>query len=148
MTYISLLREYLLSCPDAILWMQGYGVYVHAIDDIIDNDIPKDKKRQQFILDTFEFAETIYSNPFYIAHINTLRPLVKMTSQTYMDSVQWEDSEEVWKRQVADGLRQMGNEIFLAVIEIVCGLQKKREASLKLREISYKAHHTPTGIPI
>lgn len=149
MTYVGLIGKYLLhSNPDAMLWLLAYGLYAHAIDDIIDQDIPGDQTRQQFMLRNFEFAEAVFSNHFYISNVSKLRPLIKMTSQAYMDSVQWEGSSTVWKRQVSDGLRQIGNEVTLAVIEIVCGLEAKRQASLEFRELCWKTHHLKDGSPI
>lgn len=139
--YIIFLRKYLNSNPDALAWICAYGIYCHAIDDIIDNDIPSDKSRQQFILQQFEFAEVIYSNHFYLSHIHLLRPLIKMASNDYMDSVQLEDSEEEWKKAVCDALRQTANAVILAVIEIVGGVEARRNASLELRELSYHTHH-------
>lgn len=149
MTYVDILRKYLLNQnPDALLWIQAYGLFVHAVDDIIDNDAPKDKTRQQLILQTFEFAESVYSNHFYIKHIGTLRPLIKMTSNAYMDSVLWEGADEPWKRQVSDALRQIGNEVLLAVIEICGGFNARRQASLEIRQVSWHAHHLKDGTPV
>lgn len=144
---IGWLRKHLSKDMDALLWALGYAVYVHAIDDIIDQDIPSDQTRQMFILRTFEYAEAIYSNHWYITHIAQLRPLVKMASNTYMDSVLWEKSPEEYKRKIADQLRCAGNELMLAIVEIVSGIDARREASLELRELSYKTHHTIEGEP-
>ena len=146
-TFLDIVEQYIKPDPDAMLWVLGYATYVHAIDDIIDNDVPDDQHRQQFILKTFEFAEAIYSNIFYLRHISMLRPLIKSTSQAYMDSVLWEKSPEDWKRKVADAARQQGNDILLAIIEIVGGIEKRHEASLLLREVSYKMHHLKDGTP-
>lgn len=146
--YIAFLSKYLSAFPDALLWVLGYAAYVHAIDDIIDRDVPTDKSREEFILQTFEFAAVIYSNEFYIRNMHILYPLVKLASNTYMDSVQMEHEPELWKRRVADGLRQTGNEIIVAVIEICSGPIVRREASMELREISYNLHHDYIGNPI
>lgn len=134
--------------PDAFLWLCAYGIYCHAIDDIVDKEIPKNKPEARFMLEQFEFAEVVYSNHFYIANTDRLRPLVKMASNAYMDSIMWEGDKEVWKKQVSDHLRQMGNEVCLAVFEIVGGVELRNRLSPKLREIAYKCHHKETGEPI
>jgi hypothetical protein len=139
--FFKLLHEHLIDNIDAVNWVLAFVTYCHAIDDIIDNDIPKDKSRQEFIIKTFEFSEILFTNVFYLQHINILRPLVKMTANTYADSVQWEDSPIEYKRKIADVLRQMGNEVILAVIEIVKGVGVRREVSMKFRELSWLAHH-------
>lgn len=142
--YIDFIAKYLGDNIDAHLWVLSYGVYVHAIDDIIDGD----KTDSEFILKTFEFASMIYSYPFYLQNLHILYPLVKTASNTYMDSVKMEQSKEKWARDYADILRTHGNEVILAVIEIVCGLDIRRQASMELREISYKAHHNELGQPV
>lgn len=148
--YISFISKYLnpQENANAILWILAYAIYAHAIDDIIDEEIPKDSVKDEFILKTFEFAETVYTNIYYLTHISKLRPLVKMASNSYMDAVQMEKSNEKWKRDYADVLRTLGNEVLLAVIEIEKGLNVRRTASLDLRELSYKTHHTQFGQPI
>lgn len=143
--YLNFLQHYCSADPDALLFVLGYSVYVHAIDDIIDGD----KDDHIHILKTFELAAMVYSNQFYLRHIHELRPLVVMASSTYMTSVTLEKATngKDWKLHVADALRQTGNELFLAVIQILHGIDVRIEASLKLREISYLTHHLPDGTP-
>jgi len=149
MRFDEFIRFYLVKKdPDAVLWTLSYFHPCHCIDDIIDQDIPKDKKREQFMLQTFEFTEAVFSNNFYIQNITRLRPLVKIVAQSYMDSVRWEDDKEQWKRQLSDALRLRSSDVLLAVIEIVCGLETRWEASPKLREIAWKDHHKEDGTPI
>jgi hypothetical protein len=147
-SYCAFLNKYLKDFPDAQAWLVAYAIYVHAIDDIIDNEIPADKNTQRFILQTFEFSEVIYTHIFYISHISELRPLIKMAALDYMNSVWLEGETEKWKKHCSDHLRQTANAIVLAVIEICRGLDVKREASLELLRIGYEAHHDEQGNPI
>lgn len=148
-SYIKLIQEYLEDFnPDAALWILGYAAYVHRIDDTIDDEVPKSQNARLFLLDTFEFAEHIYSNHFYIQNLSKLRPLIKMTALGYRDTIILEEGKESWKAQVTDHLRCVGNEILLAVIEIVRGIDVKREVSPKLRELSWHTHHALDGRPI
>lgn len=143
--YCNFLKYYCGADVDAYLFITAYTVYVHAIDDIID----KDNTDPVFILKTFELAAIVYGNSFYLRHFSALYPLVKMASSTYITSVQLEQDKDkaVWKDRVADALRQTGNELILAVIEILHGIDKRIEASLKLRKISWKTHHKEDGTP-
>lgn len=138
--YIKFLRRYLGPDPDALAWVTLYSIYVHAIDDIIDEE-----KDPEFILRTFELAAILYNNNWYLSHFNELYPLIKMASNSYMDSVEFEKSDKAWKNHVADIIRQNVNELVLACIEIVSGYNAKREASSILRELSYFAHHRIDG---
>lgn len=142
--YINFLGKYLSPNPDALLWVLGYTIYVHAIDDLIDGD----KSGSEFILKTFEFAAVVYSNKFYINNITMLYPLVVTASNCYMDSVILEQSRSNshWKNTVSDSLRQNGNELILACVQIVGGIEARREASLELRDISWRNHHTTEGV--
>jgi hypothetical protein len=141
--YIEFVRKWLGHRPDALAWICAYGIYCHAIDDIIDGD----KTDSEHVLKTFELAAVIYMNDFCRQYAHILYPLVIMASNTYRDSVILEKAEEEWKRKVADALRQTGNEVVLAVIEIAGGVEARREASLELREISWFTHHTLEGKP-
>jgi hypothetical protein len=143
--FVAFIRKYLFeNNPDACLWVLGYYTYVHAIDDFIDGD----RTDFQHFLRIQELAAIVYSNVFYQRNIASLYPLVMMASNSYMDSVAMEHKSEDWKRKVADSLRQHANELIIRVIEIVGGYEARREASLALREISWKSHHDSDGKPV
>ena len=141
--FVGFLKKYLAHNDEALLWVLSFLSYIHAIDDIIDNPI----KDNEHILKTFEFAAVIYSSRFYWEHIHILYPLVKFAGNSYMDSLVYEKSQEKWKNAMGDVIRQEANNVILAVIEVVNGLNVRREASLEIREISYWLHHTPEGKP-
>lgn len=145
--YISFLSKY-IPVGDAMLWILAYATYVHSIDDIIDNEIPNEESNHQFVLKTFEFAETVYTSIYYLSNIDRLRPLVKMASQCYMDSVALMKSNKPHHKQISDALRCSGNEVILAVVEIENGIEVRAKASLELREISYNTHHNELGAPV
>lgn len=145
---IEFLKKYLSSNVEALGWLLSYIIYCNAIDDIVDCKFEKDDKmRRLLVVRTFELAAHIYSSEFYIINMHILFPLMKMAGQSYMDSIILEDSKEVWKRNLGDNLRHEANNITLAVIEIVCGIEKRMEASLELRECSYNTHHDKLGNP-
>ncbi len=143
--YIGFLLKYFKG--DSLLWITSYGLYVHAIDDIIDNEIPNGEEKHQFILKTFEYAEAIYTNNYYLQHLSKLRPLVKMASGSYMASVAMEKDSRPHFKVIADHLRSQGNELMLAVVEIEHGLDIRQQAAIELYEISYKTHHNELGVP-
>lgn len=144
--YARFLKYYLACDLDAYLFVLAYTVYVHSIDDIIDGD----NTEPVFIIKTFELAAVLYANSFYLKNFNMLYPLVKMSSSTYITSVQLEQDKEkaMWKTRVADALRQTGNELILAVIELLHGIDVRTKASMELRKISWKLHHDKEGNPV
>lgn len=142
--FLHLIKEYLSADIDALIFALSFSTYCHAIDDIVDGD----KTDAEFIIKTFEFAACIYSSPFYQRNIWLLYPLVKATSNAYADSVNMERSNQQWRRNSADVLRQYGNEVLTACVEVVKGQDARREFSLKMREIAYEAHHNLIGEPV
>ncbi len=139
------LFKYLGNHPDALLWVLSYVAYCHCIDDIID----KDNDNPEFILKTFRLAITIFSYHFYQQHIHTLKPLTEMAHDCYRDSVVMEQKPhpKVWEKRVGDVIRQNANDVILAVIAIVSGIDARNEASMLLRELSYKTHHDDNEMP-
>jgi hypothetical protein len=142
--YCELIYKYLVGHADAESWLLLYGIYCHAIDDIIDGDETSDEHK----LKTFETGMLLYSHIFYQRNIAMLYPLVKMAHTAYEDSVRLEKSKDPTDQLIADPLRQYGNEIILAVIELVSGKAARDAASKELRPLSYKTHHTLEGLPV
>jgi hypothetical protein len=120
-----------------ICWL----VLCHFVDDIVDTK----KDDHEFLLKTFEHAAITYSLPFYRQHAHTLLPIIKSATNNYADSVLFEHSMHSWQRTYADALRQSGNDVLCAVVEICVGQEKRRIFSQKVREISYMSHHTKEG---
>jgi hypothetical protein len=139
-----IVEEYLIDSVDAQLFFYSYLIHCHAVDDVIDGD----RTDSEFIIKCFDFTVTLCSCRFYQHYSATLEPLMHAAANAYADSVVMERSKVQWKQQYADVLRQSGNEVLLACIGIVAGIDKKREASLKLRELAYLEHHDKEGKPI
>lgn len=137
----TLLKEYL---PDdeALKFAVAFLIYCNSVDDIIDCS----KVDAEFVVRTFELSADLYATAFYRRNWPILLPLIKATGNSYLDSVNFERSSEAWKHNYADVLRQYGNEVLCACVELSTGsIDKRREFSLKLREISYKTHHDVNG---
>jgi hypothetical protein len=143
------IEKHLKQIPDALEFVHAYGVLVHAVDDLIDQDNPAHPDFKILALDCFGLAADVYSNPFY--HRNLwLYPIVKNIHRVYSDSLAWEKSDTAWKATVGDTLRSSGHEIVLAILEHLCRLPfaDLRRISLSLREYSWFQHHTADGKPI
>ena len=140
------IKKYLSSDFDALFWTLCYVTYAHAIDVLCDEPLTEIENKI-FFLNTLELAADLYSYHFYINNINILKPIILMAGNAYMDSLIFEKSKVKWERNHADVTRQQANDVILAVIGIVCGLDKRREASLELRAIAYSFHHDKKGKP-
>jgi hypothetical protein len=121
--------------PEARKFTLDYNRYVHLIDDCIDE--PKDPEK---ILELCDLASDIFSSPFYVQYQHILGPVEKMINNTYADSVQWELSEDSWKKDAAKSLRHAGLDMFLIVYRILFGRVYTRTISSCMREYTFTKH--------
>lgn len=130
---------------EALIFLRGYLELGHRIDDIIDCD----NVTSEHIIQTFLLMLNFLSlNPFYNRYREILYPLLAASLNSYGTSVHWEKSPEAHKRVMADQLRAAGVQV-LEFTALICGgprgLERMRLLSPRLRENSWKAHHTEKG---
>ena len=118
-----------------------WSPYVHEIDDIVDGE----RTSAEDVLATFARAICVFSHPFYLQHLNTLKPVAFVVHHLYADSVAFERAPEAWKQQWADHARHCGMEMALAVAQICGGYDHARALSLEQRTICYLDHHDREG---
>jgi hypothetical protein len=143
-------KEHLSKHEGAVEFIAGYGMLVHAVDDLIDRDNPEIKDYKIHVLDCYNLSMDVFSSAFYQRNWMWLYPIVKNIHRVYSDSVTWEHSDVNWKRQYADSIRCCGHEVLMAVLEHLCRLDyaELRRISLALREWSWHQHHDAEGKPI
>lgn len=123
--------------------------YCHGIDDLIDtlrDGRPRMSKDQMISL--FFKAALLYNSDFYINHRQLLAPIVLQVTNTYRDSVAWENSPKRHLRQMADVFRTCGNEMFIMVALLTGGEHHMRMMSLAIKERDWLGQHTPDGAPL
>lgn len=130
--------------PEALDFIKLYGAYCHALDDIIDEK----NCDSEFVLSVAALGMRVYSSKFYHENINWLYPVILIIHNTYADSCLMEHSPIKWKREFGDAYRCCGNEIILAVLHHYKGYETMRKYSMRIREDSYRRHHTELGMPI
>lgn len=122
---------------------QHWAPYVHAIDDIVDEEVSAEGK-----IAAFARAAYLYTHPFFMKHAGALRQVVLLVTNMYADSVAWEKSDVDWQRDWSDHNRHAGMEMVIAVAMIVGGYEHARAISLEQRVICYVGHHDREGAPI
>jgi hypothetical protein len=127
---------------EAVDFLNRWSNYCHAIDDIIDEE-----KTNEFKLATFARAIEIYTHPFFLKNLASLRQVAIHATNLYADSVAWERSTEQWQKDFVDWARHGGAEMVLAAAGIVGGYDHMRVVSLELRKLCYFEHHKD-GQPI
>jgi hypothetical protein len=123
-----------------LLWR----AYVHGIDDIVDGDV----KDGEGIIRVFLLAAELYSHPFYLRHLASLKQVVVNCTNAFADCVPWEKHGEAWQQQWADHYRHFGSEMVLAVAYLCGGYDNMRRISPQLRAICWHEHHDKDGKPI
>lgn len=123
--------------------------YCHGIDDLIDtlrDGRPRMSKEQMVSL--FFKAALLYNSEFFIANRNILFPIVLQVTNTYQDSVAWEQSPKSHLRQMADVFRTCGNEMFVMVALLCGGEGHMRKMSMAIKERDWLGQHTKDGVPL
>ena len=57
---------------EAADWLAQWQAYVHAIDDLIDGDVPE-PSRAEHALQLFAGASELYTHPFFVRHAARLQ---------------------------------------------------------------------------
>lgn len=131
-------EEVVLGNEYARQFIAAWHHYCHAIDDIIDGDVPF---TPESFLGVLIQANQVYSLPFYLRNALVLQPVVASVTSAYADSVAWEKADEPWKRNIADVIRQCGNDMVLTIAWLCGGYEHQRRISLKLRELAFYSQH-------
>ena len=136
------LQRACLNRADAMDFLKRWSDYVHAIDDIEDEETTPEFRLQTFIL-----ALELYTHPFFLQHAAALKQVVYSATNLYADAVAWEKSKVEWQRGFADWARHSGAEMVLAVAGIVGGYAHMRSISPELRTVNWSEHHGEDGAP-
>jgi hypothetical protein len=134
--YLQLQQEAALGNVDALVFLLSWNSYIHAVDDLVDEAMTPD-----LLLDCLMQANALYATPFWIANSARLAGIIALVANAYADSLKFEHGPEDWKRRHADVLRQAGNEMVIAVAQIVGGWRHARSISLRVREQAYHEQH-------
>jgi hypothetical protein len=134
--YFQLQQEAALGNVDALVFLLSWNSYIHAIDDLVDEAMTPD-----LLLDCLMQANALYATPFWIAHSARLAGIIALVANAYADSLKFEEGPQEWKKRHADVLRQAGNEMVMAVAQIVGGWRHARSISTRVREEAHDKQH-------
>jgi hypothetical protein len=123
--------------------------YCHGIDDLIDtmkDGRPTMSKDQMVSL--FFTAALLYNTEFFVQNRNLLCPIVLQVTNTYRDSIAWEQSPRYHLRQMGDVFRTCGNEMYVMVALVCGGEAHMREMSMAIKERDWLGQHDEAGRPV
>ena len=124
---------------EALQWIQLGRLYVHEIDDLIDEDLTKAEKAEKACT-IGALALDLYTHPFFLKNMAVLRSHMLLNTSDYLDSVNCEN-EPGWKQPFSDWFRHGWVNVVLIVAEICGGYANMRNESMELRTMAYQAHH-------
>lgn len=139
-------RELYFTCcndPEAVDFLVQWNHYVHAIDDLVDEEL-----NSEDLLKTFARAIWLYTCPYFVKNMVALRQIAINTTIAYADTVIAEKSENKWEREFADSYRHFGAEMAIAVAGIQGGYEHARIVARELRQAAYIGHHDQKGNPV
>ena len=136
------LFDLLLPFPEAGAFALAYRDYIHAIDDLIDDE---NRPSPEALLKVFAQAGELFSMPFWLKYGAFLAILEQIINNTYADSVEWEKmpGDHIsyhWKKSDSSVLRHAGIDMFFAILYLTVGRDKLREVSSSFREQAHLMH--------
>lgn len=111
------------------------NAYFEIVDDLIDE--PKDIER---IKRCTALAGLFYNHSYWIKHRTTLWIVERLIRCQYLDSVEWEKSEEQWKREHAKVLSHPSVNLVFTIILIEFGQDVLDNFSARFRENAHRLH--------
>jgi len=124
-------------------FLSRWGDYLRAIDNVLDED----QWDRVHLTRAFALGCDCFSSQFYIRNLPQLQMIVLVATCILADSVSFEKSPELWKRQWADVLRHADGHVVLAVALICGGWDHVRKLSPVFLTAAYYEHKQNHGIP-
>lgn len=115
---------------EALSFLSKYVLYIHAVDDCIDEGI-------QHVKNTTQLAFEVFNHSYWLKWRQSFALVERLIHNAYFDSLKWEKSGEKWKERDAKVLNQRGYDMLFAIILIEFGEEKLSEFSYKFREFSH-----------
>lgn len=111
------------------------NAYFEIVDDLID-----EPKNIDFIKRCTALSGLFYNHTYWVKHRTTLWIIERMIRCQYMDSVDWEQSDEEWKKQHAKVLSHPSVMLVFTVVLIEFGQDVLDNFSSKFRENAHRLH--------
>lgn len=121
--------------PDACQFIHLYGEYCELMDDLVDE--PKDI---QTIERAGRLRMDISAHPYWIKYHGQLAIVERLIHHQYFDMVEWEHSDEEWKRRDARALNHCAYNMLFAVILLEFGDETLKKFSLRFRNHAHERH--------
>lgn len=127
----ALLLAWLNGSHDARAFILQMAEVAEVWDDLVDGDeVPRDRLHGAFVTALFD----IPANPFFIRHVDYLRPLMLAGMNAWLDSTELERRDDKWAKTWAYALRDYYMELVPACAFLTGGYARMRMVSIEARE--------------
>jgi hypothetical protein len=130
-----------LGNQEAIEFVRKWIQYVHAIDDVVDEEWDVGCSGSELKITSYILALEVYTTPFFLRNMQALKQMVYAITHLYMDSVSLAEKNV----NFAEYARHSGTEMLVAVAQIVGGYQHAKAISYELHQVNYTKAHDEKG---
>lgn len=113
----------------------AFVAFCHLLDDVVDKDQPVDDKR--LARESLALIDALLLNPFVRDNAAVLWPLITVGFSAWLDSNEWERSDDVAKRRDADVVKGVYHEVVWLTARLCGGYEHMRAVSAKHREYDH-----------
>lgn len=132
------LAEVLLNNEAAIEFIELLGEASQLIDDLYDEELEPEVRKDYVERVAFIALGTLPSNLFYLNHLGSLLPLVRAGIIDWIDANKLQQQKDTKSRQLAYVLRDTLSSIVIHVAGIVGGHVWMKEQSMRIRRHIYE----------
>jgi len=109
--------------------------YIEGVDDLVD-----EPKNIELVNKVAAKAMALYSSSYWGENKRELYLVARLIHFTYFDIVEWELSDEIWKKQHAKVLSHCGYNMLLAILLHEFGDFAYQRFSVQIREHAHLKH--------
>lgn len=127
----------------AAQFLRVFVAHCHLLDDVVDNDKSWDDER--LIASETAWLLELTGNPFFLQHKALLVPLIVQGYNAWLDSNDWAQAPDAYKRVASDVLKGLYHEVVWQTAFLCGGWAHLRAVTTRAREYDFEPMNTTTG---
>lgn len=131
----AMFRELCLGNEDAVKVCWSVFRFLHVLDDLFDRDHPVTPA--DLGLSLLSLVETLSENPFWLAHVGSLLPVLRVGVMEWIDSEAWRARTDVREKLAAEVLKSGYQNFFYAIAGVLGGTVHMQAMTEKYRQYQW-----------